>query len=159
MNDKGTITIREYDPKDKIEIIKLLQLNTPDFFAPEEEKDLIHYLDNEIELYYVVVAGHLIVGCGGINFAENKTIGRISWDILHPDYQGKSLGTQLIKHRITKLKTIESVKKITVRTSQAAYAFYEKKGFNVLEIKKDYWAKGFDMYYMEYNPVESSFSK
>ncbi|NAA11186.1 GNAT family N-acetyltransferase, partial [Escherichia coli] len=46
---------------------------------------------------------------------------------------------------------IDSIQKITVRTSQLAYKFYEKQGFTLKEIQRDYWAKDFDMYSMEYN--------
>lgn len=90
------------------------------------------------------------MGCGGINFADEKTMGKISWDIFHPDYQGKSLGTKLLKQRIDKLKSIKTIQKITVRTSQVACKFYEKQGFELFEIKKDFWADGFDMYNMIY---------
>ncbi len=131
--------------------MNLIGLNTPRFFAKEEADDLSRYLDKEIELYYVLSVDKKIVGCGGINFAENKTVGKISWDIIHPDFQGRSLGTLLLKHRLEVLQSIESIRKITVRTSQVAYKFYEKQGFILHEIKKDYWAEGFDMYYMEYS--------
>lgn len=131
--------------------MNLIGLNTPRFFAKEEADDLSRYLDEEIELYYVLSVDNKIVGCGGINFAENKTVGKISWDIIHPDFQGRSLGTLLLKHRLEVLQSIESIRKITVRTSQVAYKFYEKQGFILHEIKKDYWAEGFDMYYMEYS--------
>jgi [ribosomal protein S18]-alanine N-acetyltransferase len=30
------------------------------------------------------------------------------------------------------------------------YKFYEKQGFELFEIKKGYWAEGFDMYNMKY---------
>ena len=146
----NSITIREYKSIDKSSVMNLIRLNTPEYFAPEEENDFSNYLDNERELYYVLLFNEKIVGCGGINFAKNKTIGKISWDILHPEYQGKSLGTRLLEYRIEKLESIKSVQKITVRTSQVAYQFYEKQGFELKEIKKDYWAKGFDMYKMEY---------
>ncbi len=146
----NSITIREYKSIDKSSVMNLIRLNTPEYFAPEEENDFSNYLDNERELYYVLLFNEKIVGCGGINFAENKTIGKISWDILHPEYQGKSLGTRLLEYRIEKLESTKSVQKITVRTSQVAYQFYEKQGFELKEIKKDYWAKGFDMYKMEY---------
>lgn len=145
------ITIREYQPSDKNAVMNLIRQNTPKYFAPEEEADLSIYLDSERELYYVLFCNNELVGCGGINYAENKTIGKISWDMVHPKYQGQSLGTQLLKYRIEKLKSIDSVRKITVRTSQLAYKFYERQGFTLKETKKDYWAKGFDMYSMEYN--------
>lgn len=144
------VSIREYDTPDKNEVIDLIKLNTPKYFACNEEEDLNKYLETERELYYVLLYDEKIVGCGGINFADNYTTGKISWDILHPDYQGKSLGTKLLKHRIDKLRSIENIQKITVRTSQVAYKFYEKQGFELLEIIKDYWADGYDMYKMEY---------
>ncbi|HLW39523.1 MAG TPA: GNAT family N-acetyltransferase [Brumimicrobium sp.] len=150
---KKTITIREYKPKDKSEVVNLLRLNTPKYFAIEEEEELKRYLEEERELYYVLLYDDKIVGCGGINFTDNKAIGKISWDIFNPNYQGKSLGTKLLKHRIEKLRSIDSVLKITVRTSQVAYKFYEKQGFELLEIRKDFWANGFDMYNMEYKQL------
>lgn len=94
--------------------------------------------------------GHTIAGCGGINFSENGSTGKISWDILYPQYQGKGLGTTLLHYRINKLKEMEHIKAITVRTSQLVYRFYEKNGFVLQEVVKDYWAKGFDLYQMNY---------
>ena len=40
------IHIREYSSSDKKMVIELLRLNTPKYFAPEEENDFIQYLDN-----------------------------------------------------------------------------------------------------------------
>ena len=130
------VIIRAYEPKDKKEVINLMRLNTPEYFAIEEEDDLNNYLETERELYYVLLYDQKLVGCGGINFADNNTTAKISWDIIHPDYQGKSLGTQLLKHRIDILNAIGGIQKITVRTSQVAYKFYEKQGFELFEIKK-----------------------
>src|SRR5699024_2402076 len=106
------ITIREYESKDKNEVIHLIRLNTPKYFATGEEEDLNEYLEIKRELYYVLLSNEKIVGCGGINFAEKKTIGKISWDIFHPEYQGKSLGTRLLNYRIERLRAFKSVKKI-----------------------------------------------
>ena len=144
------IMIREYKSIDKNAVLELIRLNIPKYFASSEEDDFSRYLDSEIELYYVLLFDKKLVGCGGINFSDNRMTGKISWDILHPEYQGKSLGTYLLEYRIKKLKSIDSVQRITVRTSQLAYKFYEKRGFELLEVKKNYWARGFDMYRMEY---------
>ena len=144
------VIIREYLPTDKEAVMNLIKLNTPDYFAEKEADDLNKYLDKEIERYYVLLVNGTVIGSGGINFAENKTVGKISWDMIHPKFQGKSLGTKLLNHRLEILKTIPGIQRITVRTSQAAYKFYEKQGFVLHEIKKDYWADGFDMYSMGY---------
>ena len=151
MNNK--LLIRDYKKQDEEIVLNLLRLNTPAYFSPAEEKDLIYYLNNEIERYFVMELNNELIGCGGINFSEDKTLGKISWDILHPDHQGKGFGTLLLDHRITELNKIDSVKKITVRTSQLAYKFYKKSGFKLVETVKDYWANGFDLYLMEYSPT------
>lgn len=150
---KKKIEIREYHPHDKNDVIQLFRLNAPQFFALDEEKDLTNYLDNEIELYYVLLENKKIVGCGGINFENEKATGKISWDILHPLYQRQSLGTKLLTHRIDTLCTMDGIQEITVRTSQFAYKFYEKQGFEIVEINQNYWADGFDMYKMKYRLV------
>ncbi|MEZ4774019.1 MAG: N-acetyltransferase [Bacteroidia bacterium] len=148
--NQPTITIREYQHTDQPAVLTLLRLNTPDFFSPEEESDLIYYLENEIEYYFVIETDGQICGCGGFNFSGNHAVGKISWDIIHPDFQGKSLGKTLLKYRIERLKEFAEVETIIVRTSQLVYKFYEKVGFQLVETVKDYWAKGFDLYKMEY---------
>jgi [ribosomal protein S18]-alanine N-acetyltransferase len=147
---KDEVIIREYKNTDKEAILNLFSLNTPEYFSPEEENGLVFYLENEIEYYFVLEINKQIVGSGGINFSEDKTTGIISWDILHPDFQRKSLGSKLLKYRIEKLKEFSEVQKIIVRTSQLVYRFYEKQGFKLIEIVEDYWAKGFHLYKMEY---------
>lgn len=144
------VVIREYDERDKGAVIELLKLNTPQYFAPEEEADLIHYLDHEIDHYFVLEYNGAVVGCGGINFSEDGATGKISWDILHPSYQGKGLGSILLNYRIKKLQSFRQIQNISVRTSQMVYKFYEKNGFELKEVIRDYWAEGFDLYQMEY---------
>ena len=74
-----TINIREYVPSDKEAVLKLIRLNTPQYFAEEEEVDLSNYLDNYREYYYVLLSGIEIIGCGGINMVDN---GILSTDII-----------------------------------------------------------------------------
>lgn len=150
MNPKATI--RSYQNTDRQSIIDLFLLNTPTYFSEEEEVDLHRYLDEEIDEYFVVQIDGEIVGCGGINFSDNQSKGVISWDILHPDFQGKGIGSQLLQFRIERIIKHHHIPKIIVRTSQHVYRFYEKNGFELKEATPDYWAPGFDLYYMEYRP-------
>ena len=105
--ENDTINIREYFPLDKEAVLELMRLNTPLYFASEEEADLSEYLDNEREYYYVLLSGVEIIGCGGINIADNGTRGKISWDIIHPDWQGHSLGSLLLKCIFKNIKQIQ----------------------------------------------------
>lgn len=148
MNDH--CIIRPYIKSDKKVLLNILKLNTPKFFSPKEEKDFIYYLDNKIEYYYVIEFNNQVVGGGGINFTDDKLTGKISWDLINPEFQGKSLGSKLLNYRMEKLKEFNNVQQIIVRTSQVVYKFYEKLGFTLFEVVEDYWAKGFHLYNMKY---------
>lgn len=144
------MTIRPYQTNDRQTIIDLFLLNTPTYFSEDEEADLHRYLDKEIDEYFVVEVDGQVVGCGGINFPSDQSKGIISWDILHPDFQGKGIGSQLLQFRIQRIIEHHRIPEIMVRTSQHVYRFYEKNGFELKEVTTDYWAPGFDLYFMEY---------
>lgn len=148
MEDK--IVIRPYEAKDKEAVLELIRLNIPRYFAPEEATDLAHYLDQEIEAYFVVISEGKLIGSGGINYTEDHKTGKISWDMLDPQFQGKGIGTRLLQYRIGILLNDSDIQCIMVRTSQLVHAFYAKNGFDLKEIIEDYWAPGFDLYRMEY---------
>lgn len=110
------ISIRPYDSKDYQTILNVFDLNTPIYFSPSERKDLENYLRSHLELYFVVEHNGVVIGSGGINFKENKTVGCISWDLLDPKYHGKGIGTKLLNYRLNELQKL-AVDKVTVRTS------------------------------------------
>lgn len=146
MND---IVIRKHEATDRDRIIELLRLNTPEYFSPNEEADLIDYLDHHADNYYVLLLEGVIQGCGGFNLSKDGETGKISWDIFHPESQGKGLGSALTKFRIQRMKEIAGIKTISVRTSQLAYQFYAKFGLELREVVKDYWDEGFDLYRLD----------
>ncbi len=145
------IKIVAYNAIHKNEVIQLLRLNTPKYFAPEEANEFSTFLDQQIELYYIMLFDDIIIGCGGINFTDNHTTAIMTWAMIHPEYQGKGFGSKLMSHRLEKINTMPNIRKICVRTAQLTYKFYQKQGFVLLDTKKDYWAKGLDLYYMEFD--------
>jgi len=142
------MTIRPYSASDHPAVLELLRLNTPQYFAESEEADLVDYLANHIDHYYVVEVGNAIVGCGGFNRTPDGSRGVLSWDIIHPDAQGREIGSTLVKFRIAEMQQL-GVPEIGVRTSQHVYKFYEKMGFSLKEVVMDYWAEGYDLYDMK----------
>jgi ribosomal protein S18 acetylase RimI-like enzyme len=141
--------IRSYNSTDQLDILRLFRSNTPRFFDPSEENHLIEYLQNEIEEYFVVEINDEIVGAGGINYFLENRLARISWDMVCSDFQGKGVGYQLTQYRLDRLFLNNKIDLIVVRTSQFTFEFYQKMGFKLERIEKDYWAKGLDLYYME----------
>ena len=139
--------IRNYLPDDRQELLQLFRLNTPEAFHPSEGEYFVKYLENEIEDYFVFEEKKMILGCGGINYSEHNT-GVISWDMIHPAYHGQGIGRKLMEHRLT-LLTMKKIYQVNVRTSQIAYKFYQKLGFELQSVKKDGWAPGFDIYQMQ----------
>lgn len=141
--------IRKYKSEDQVQVIALFRQNAPAYFSLDEEPDLIKYLNEEIEEYFVLEHNEEIIGCGGINFNLTEHKGIISWDIVSNKHHGKGIGSKLLKHRLDLLKQHKGVKTIIVRTSQHVFPFYEKHGFDLKFKTKDYWDKGFDLYHME----------
>jgi [ribosomal protein S18]-alanine N-acetyltransferase len=141
--------IRPYALSDKQALIDMLRLNTPAYFAPGEEGELVDYLDNKREDYFVVEEAGQVIGSGGLNYFDNNTWVRISWDLVHPDFQGRGIGKALTLFRINRAREKGTVRFIQVRTSQLVYPFYQKLGFELEKIEKDFWAKGFDLYQMK----------
>ena len=148
--------IRSYIKADKGKVLELLKLNTPLYFDESEESDLVEYLEVYLEDYFVVEESGKVIGSGGINYFPEKGEARISWDIIHPDYQGKGIGKELTFHRIEHVKKNPAIHLLIVRTTQLVYKFYEKMGFELEKTEKDFWAKGFDLYQMKMPLKQSS---
>ncbi|WP_027127254.1 GNAT family N-acetyltransferase [Gelidibacter mesophilus] len=141
--------IRKYSNLDKPKIIELLRKNTPEYFDSSEEKDFENYLDNEVEDYFVCEINSEIIGAGGINYFTEQKLARISWDMIDPNSQGNGIGKKLTQYRISHINENPNIETIIVRTTQLVYKFYEKLGFKLERVEKDYWAKNFDLYLMK----------
>ncbi|WP_299391791.1 GNAT family N-acetyltransferase [uncultured Gelidibacter sp.] len=141
--------IRPYALQDEFQVIELLRQNIPASFDPSEEQDFIDYLKNGLEDYFVYDEHSKILGAGGINYLPEEQLARISWDMVDPKMHGKGIGKKLLEFRINHVKNNPNVNMIDVRTSQLAYKYYQKFGFELMHIEKDYWAKNFDLYHMQ----------
>jgi N-acetylglutamate synthase-like GNAT family acetyltransferase len=136
-------------PDDRAELVKIFNLNAPQYFDKKELKDFEEFIDQYSETFFVVETDEKIIGCGGYFYNDDKTVGRISWNLFHPAYIRKGYGKRLVGHCVQLLKEEPNVKTLTVWTSQFANKFYEKFGFIVKNFHKDFWGPGLDLYRME----------
>lgn len=141
-------TIIPYQQQHKSRLIDILQGNTPEYFDPSEEPLFIDYLDSEREDYFVVEQDGQIIGSGGLNYEHGTSTVVISWDLIDAKFQGRGLGRQLLAYRLHFATSLYPSYTVRVRTSQKTYLFYEKNGFELKDIRKDYWASGYDLYDM-----------
>lgn len=142
-----SIITRPYQYSDQVNLLEIIQLNIPKYFSQEEKVEYKRYLEKDVEDYFVMVIQDRIIAGGGINYPIKHNFATISWDLIHPDFQGKSIGSELLRFRINLIQK-KGFNKIRVRTSQQAFGFYEKHNFVLQKIIPDYWAKGFDLYDM-----------
>ena len=141
--------IRPYRHSDKSTLIEIMHALVPSYFAATEIQDFKSYLEHETEYYFVFELGEKVIASAGINILEQEHESRLSWDLVHPEHRGVGIGSALVKHRIAFIKENFNLP-IIVRTSQMAHEFYQKQGFELLEIRQDFWAEGFDLYEMKY---------
>lgn len=141
--------IRAYQQQDFVQVINLFQRNVPQYFSAEEEKDLFHYLQHETEDYFVYENDGQIWAAGGINYNSKENLAIISWDFVHPDQHRKGIGSKLMQHRFEVIAAHKKMDQIRVRTSQFSYPFYQKMGFSIEKIVKDFWAVGYDLVQMK----------
>lgn len=141
-------SIERYNDSYRDSLLKIFWQHVPAFFAEHEEKDLILFLDNHAQDFFVCKDGDKVIGCGGHNF-DGEDTGVLSWYMTDAGYMGKGVGAMLVQYNLERLREHEHIKRIRVRTSQLTDKFYEKFGFQLMFTKDDYWGKGLHLYQME----------
>ena len=141
--------IRPYKPIDKAHLLEIFKLNTPKYFDDSEIKDFEDYLEEKGDTYFTIEINNKIVGGAGYYVHKSDRSGRITWIFFDPGYSGQGLGRQVVDYCLTQLKKDNEVDKYIVTTSQHAYKFFAKFGYQINRVEKDYWGQGLDLYEME----------
>ena len=63
-----------------------------------------------------------------------------------------------MRYNLDVIRQLPLVRRIVCRTSQVAYRFFEKFGFQLQYTTPDFWAPGLDLYYMTREPMKTLFS-
>lgn len=141
--------IRPYRSSDQQALVGILKLNVPKYFDTGEIAEFEEYLKENAHTYLTLECQGKIVGGAGYLITNNNTIGHVRWIFFHPDYAGHGFGGEAMEYCLAAFRSMPTVKKLIVTTSQLAYRFFEKFGLVVIKTEKDYWGKGLDLYWME----------
>ena len=143
------INIRPYKPTDKDSLVHIFKNNVPKYFDPSEINDFKNYLHTKSDTYLTVESENRIVGGVGYEANTLNQTGSITWIFFDPECTGKGIGSKAVDHCIHEIKKNSHINRLTVRTSQLAYQFFEKFGFTLMKTEKNYWGEGLDLYEME----------
>lgn len=86
----------------------------------------------------------MVGGCGHY-LAPGTTTARIGWILSDPDYAGAGIGGALLRHNLALIAQHTGIQLVECRTSQVAYRFFEKFGFQLQHTQADFWAPGLDL--------------
>jgi acetoin utilization deacetylase AcuC-like enzyme/GNAT superfamily N-acetyltransferase len=139
-------------PEDAERVRKLVEITG--FFTPDEVEVAVELVNErqakgESSGYHFIIAEHYgrVIGytCYGPIPCTQSSYD-IYWIAVHPDYQGRGVGRQLLKETERRIKNAGGVR-IYVDTSQriqyaSTRAFYERCGYQSESLLPDFYAQG-----------------
>ena len=153
--------IRPYTPADKPGCISAFKSNMPRFFAPAELEDYSQWLDSltarqapeaGIDNYFVAEDNDRVVGCGGFYLDREKQEATMAWGLISNEHHKKGWGRELFMYRLNVIRSLCVRCRVILDTTQYSFSFFEKIGFGVVKITRDFYGEGLDRYDMELPP-------
>ena len=156
------LLIREYLEDDKSACLTAFKSNIPTYFAEFELADFESFLDtfktrrfyvdtNRRTSYFVMVVDGKVVGCGGFGDKDNTNTLTLAWGLIHSGFHKLGLGESLLQFRLQEIKKHFPGEQVNIDTTQHTFGFFEKNGFSVSKITKDFYAEGMHRFDMVYN--------
>ena len=114
----------------------------------KEKNNLEEYLNNDIyRIYVLVVENHIN---GFIMLTEMYETLELLYIIINKDLRHQGYGKELLNYAIQNKGSMVNKIMLEVRNNnETAITFYQNNGFNVLNIRKNYYDNGIDAIIME----------
>jgi N-acetylglutamate synthase-like GNAT family acetyltransferase len=142
------LEIRAFDTRDREACLRLFESNMPQFFAPYERDEFEEYLTEDVERgpiseYLVLEADGKTVACGGYCIAPDGTA-ELFWGLVGRDQHREGFGTQLLLERLRRIARVPNASEVILDTTQFSSGFFERFGFEVVQITPDWYGAGLD---------------
>ena len=129
--------------------MKLFKSNVPVFFHTSEQVLFQDYLLKEKINYYLLFnSNNKLVASGGYEVEEKPNTIVLTWGMVDSSYHKNGYGRSLTEFRLNSIYNNFPKSNIILNTTQKTFQFYEKFGFKLVSIKKDYYGVGLDRYDM-----------
>ena len=135
----------------------MFKSNMPAFFAPVELPLFESWLDDldkgregkKGTIYnYVLFEEQQPMACGGFSIGAHDQKATMAWGMVHRNHHRRGLGREFLNFRINRIRQMFPSSFIALDTTQFSVGFYEKQGFVVTGMTKDFYAPGLDRYDM-----------
>lgn len=147
--------IRPYKNTDYDSCLRIFKSNVPQYFDESEISEFEEFLvAHASESYWVIEQNDIGIGCGGIRVRSDSS-GGLSYGMIDHRFHRNGIGKALTNFRILQLLDSPDLVTITLDTSQHTYAFYQRFGFEVTNIRKDFYGEGLDCYSMNLSLPDS----
>lgn len=155
MNTHPAITIRPFKKSDGPACLAAFESNVPKSFTRDEIAEYMEFLNalDEASIktaYYVIQSDGRVVGCGGFGQKFGGEHLTLAWGLIHADFQKTGLGEQLLKFRLNEVDRLYPGHQLFIDTTQHAFGFFEKFGFETIKITEHFYAENLHRYDMVY---------
>jgi len=144
---------REYQHRDRFQLIQILKRNIPKYFSDNEIDDFEEYLDKEHWDYHNVYLNSedRVVGCAGFYLKSPGVIG-LTWAFFEPGQLGGASARKVLERYLsTAARQIcpNGNAALLLNTTPRVAKLMERFGFKVTSFEEGGYASRYDMVGME----------
>jgi len=131
---------RRYRPSDRSAALGIFDSNT-DSLLESERAQFLAFVDGN-QGPYLVVEDHAgtIIGCGGV--ARTGSSVALCWGIVGRRYHRRGVGRLLLRIRLGMAAGMPGVTEVMMNTSNETAPFFEREGFETLQVTQDFFRPG-----------------
>ncbi|MBL9132315.1 MAG: GNAT family N-acetyltransferase [Verrucomicrobiaceae bacterium] len=131
------LSMRRYDvDRDRETCLAHYRLNQHGRFPPDVEKCYEQTLSQKDEDHFVIEhEGRVVASC--LITASNTGLYTFGYGLVHPDFQGKGIGTLMFYARLAMLPQPERLAHIFIYAVAASMPYYRRFGFEQSDVWKD----------------------
>ncbi len=147
--------VREYQPTDLGSCVEIFNGNCPKYFCDHERQEFVDWLNEPDRApYYLFSLEGDLVACAGIYFDVEQNKAGMAWGMVRSDQHGRGIGRFMTQFRIDRMNELYPRVAQHLGTSQHTFQFYEKMGFEIVNVTPNGFGLGMDRYDMVLSPAE-----
>ncbi len=132
-----SISFRRFKTADAPGCIELYALNEKGRFPQDYIERYRQSLDAQKSYYLVGELDGRIVASGAVSYWMREDIAVLAFGLVHPDYQGRGIGTALLLARLALLNPNRHSYRVLIFAVEKAFNFYRRFGFQCFQPWKD----------------------